>query len=139
LVQCLDSANHFDEKEISMIARMLTAALLLATAASLAGCEKSVWERPANVVGSAMVEKITKDTRYSKAFGELTSVYDVELRDAEPADLKYVHVSGKIEEDDMARSIGKRVSIKCYREQPGSACYASGYGYDGRELVTPRN
>jgi hypothetical protein len=122
-----------------MIGRALTVSALLAISVPLAGCnEKSVWERPPNVSGSAVVQKITKDTRSSKLFGELSSTYLVYLSDADPADMKYVHVSGRIEENDMARSIGKRVSVKCYREPPDTSCYASGYSYDGRELIVPR-
>jgi hypothetical protein len=93
---------------------------------------------PPNVIGSAIADKITKETRYSKAFGDLSAVYEVRLRDASPADLRSVNVSGKIEEDDMARSIGQRVAVKCYRDNPGDFCYASSYEYGGREFVPAR-
>jgi hypothetical protein len=119
-----------------MVNRKATMPVLLMTAMSLASCNESVWNKSPNVIGSAIVERIERDTRYNTAFASSSTVYDVKLSDGDPAYLKRVKVSGKtIEDSDMARSIGIRVAIKCFREDPGSSCYASSYSFDGRELV----
>jgi hypothetical protein len=53
-------------------------------------------------------------------------VYDVKLSDSDPPQLHDVQVSGsKIVDSDIALSIGKRVAVKCYRDDPESVCYAS--------------
>lgn len=105
-------------------------------ALTLTGCgEKSVWEMPPNVIGSASVDEIVMESR--KSLGVTSSLYRVKLRDANPADLSYLLVSGRALRSDMERTIGNQVSIKCYREKPGESCYASGYSHQGRELIPP--
>lgn len=106
----------------------------------LAACSgpPSPWEQPPNVTSEAVVEKIIKESRRSKAFGEISSGYTVYLRDADTSDLRYLDVTGRAEEGDMSRTIGQRVLVKCYREKPGDSCYASSFSYQGRELIPPR-
>src|SRR6478609_7727362 len=111
----------------------ITLFILISSAFALIGCSESVWDKSPNYSGSAVVEKIEKDTRWSKATGSSSTIYTVKLANSDPADLGYVKVSGgKIEDADMARSIGKRVAIKCYRADPSDYCYASSYNYEGR-------
>jgi hypothetical protein len=113
-----------------MFSRKAAVPALLMIAMSLVSCNESVWSRPPNVAGSAIVERINKTT------GSSWAVYDVKLADSDPAQLLYVKVSGStIVDSDITPSIGKRVAIKCYREEPGSPCYASGYSYEGHELI----
>src|SRR4051812_48592420 len=115
-----------------MIMTKYTVLLVLATA-SLAGCSDSVWRRAPNVIGSGRVEQIKKLTHSST--GTSWAEYDVKLTDSDPDQLLYVRVSGSmISDSDISPSMGKRVAIKCYRENPGGACYASSYSYEGREL-----
>ena len=113
--------------------RILT---LLSLTIPLVGCEQSVWDKPPNVTGSAVVAQIERDTRYSKAFGNLSTIYVVKVRESDIPTLREVKVPGsKIEDSDMVPTIGKRAAIKCYREDPDSSCYASSYYFEGRELV----
>jgi len=112
-----------------MISRKTTVSALLLAAMSLSGCNDSAWTKPPNVVGSGIVERIQKTSTSSWV------LYDVKLSDTDPSDLDNIKVSGsRIVESDIAPSIGKRVAIKCYREDPHNYCYVSSYSYEGREL-----
>jgi hypothetical protein len=113
--------------------------ILLVISASLAGCsEETLWEKSPNVTGWAVAEKVARDISYRNVAGQLSSVYVIQVTKGDPTDLHRIYVSGKIDEDDIRRSIGKHVSIKCYRETPQDHCYASGFGYEGRELLAQR-
>jgi hypothetical protein len=113
-----------------VVNRKVTMPVLLMTAISLASCNESVWSKSPNLIGSAIVERIDKTT------GSGWAMYDVKLTESDPAELRFVKVSGsRIVNSDIAPSIGKRVAIKCYREVPGGPCYASSYSYGGRELI----
>jgi hypothetical protein len=102
----------------------------------LAGCGESVYDKPPNLTTSAVVEKIEKTTRYNKAFGSASTTYFLYLTDGAP-ELKYLHIGRKIDEDDLARSIGQRVTIMCYRADVQSDCHATNYQFQGRELIQP--
>jgi len=117
-----------------LLLSFVSGAILLAACSS----PPSPWQQPPNVTSEAVVEKIVRESRSSKAFGEISSEYTVYLSDADTPDLRYVYVTGRAEEGDMSRTIGQRVLVKCYREKPGDYCYASSYSYQSRELVPSR-
>jgi hypothetical protein len=74
-------------------------------------------------------------------FGCGAPYYQIELATAASGLVRTGVGAAKVNEDDLRRILGARVTIKCYRKPdqtgPGCSQQASSITADGRELVRP--
>ena len=114
-----------------------TIALCIATMLSTSGCgDDAASNRKANTTVEGVVKEIKVQTRTSKAVGEVSRFYQVQLVADGKVNWHGNVAASRVAEDDLRVIIGERVSFTCFRDHTHTTCHSLlSLRHNGRELL----